>query len=149
MLLFVTTVNITLLVLCVKIYAHYMITTYSRMNTHKCAMIIVHWRAIMTVEISFGNAMVAYEKGKTVQYYSDIKWFDFCDKLKYNFPDLVMCKWRIKPEPVKYSVDVWLDKVPVIDRTDGTLGRYLVGDIRWSEKELEGFKKYSITVEDK
>lgn len=105
----------------------------------------------MTDIISFGTAIVAHEQGKTVQFYNpkygyvdfDIKHNDFsANKLSET-------KWRIKPKPVKYSIDIWMNKTPKIDVACTNFANTLLGSpiIYNSTKTDICNKKVTITVE--
>jgi hypothetical protein len=103
----------------------------------------------MSEIISFGFAMCAVEQGKWVQYSdTELTWFnlhDGCLKLHeaQNF------KWRIKPTPVKYSVDIWLNKEPKIDGGCIHLDTFLFGTpIGYAKNRTDMCNKhFKITVE--
>lgn len=98
--------------------------------------------------ISFGNAMVAHEQGKTVQYYN-VNWRNLSTYNNCSLDVLSSYKWRINPEPVKYSVDMWLDRIPEIDNNCHHLDNFLFGKtITYSKNKTEVCnKKCKITVE--
>ena len=56
--------------------------------------------------------------------------------------------WEIIPEPVKYSVDVWLQKIPKVNRDGGPLEACLFNQRQWSLHQSAGTTKYRITVEE-
>lgn len=102
----------------------------------------------MTEIISFANAMCAHEQGKTVQFEYHESWQEFRKDISFTMSRLIESRWRIKPEPIKYSVDVWLEKTPAIAAKAQTLGQYLVGENNyWELKAGHNYKHYKITVE--
>lgn len=108
----------------------------------------------MTEIISFGTAMLAHKQGKTVQYFDETwsdygdTWSDYGDTCVYSVYLCNRLKWRIKPEPVKYSVDVWLDRVPEIGISYDFF-EYVCGmGAHWNKKSVRDCNKhYKLTVE--
>ena len=99
--------------------------------------------------IPFWLAMKLVSEGKEVQYQleSTAAWIKF-DGIKpaKNYMDNHI-KWRLKPTPVKYSVDIWLDKQPV-SYSSYRFKEILLGDADWSnERTNDCNKKHKITVE--
>ena len=57
--------------------------------------------------------------------------------------------WKIVREPVKYSVDVWLDGRPRVFFNSIDLDDFLFGEaIKWASLKFRGSKKYRVTVEE-
>jgi len=99
-------------------------------------------------EIKFWEAMKAESEGKTVQFRWDEYWHDY-DKSCGISKECHSYKWRIKPEPVKYSVYMWLDRQPEIDNSCHHLDNYLFGkNVTYSKvKSNECIHKVKLTVE--
>jgi hypothetical protein len=56
--------------------------------------------------------------------------------------------WEIVSEPVKYSVDVWLENTPE-KSTAGDIGMYVFGKYgEWRSNKHTKCKKYRVTVEE-
>jgi hypothetical protein len=68
----------------------------------------------------------------------------------YNLFDFKNEGWMIVSDPVKYSVDIWLDGKPYHEPTCLNLFPYLFGeDVSWESKKRPGCNhKYRITVEE-
>lgn len=78
--------------------------------------------------------------------------FEYNDKeagwLRYN-PNQHLEPFTIKKKPVKYSVDVWLEREPQKKKDADYLGYYLTGmNFSWSREPTPGHKQYRITVEE-
>ena len=61
--------------------------------------------------------------------------------------------FTLKPEPIKYSVDVWLGRTPESVNTGSSLTKYLLGQPApsWDREKNEynkHMKKYRITIEE-
>lgn len=97
--------------------------------------------------IPFWQAMKYESEGKTVQYYGEsYAWADF--KIGCLISDYHKKKWRVKPEPVKYSVDIWLDKAPIFDANGCNFANYMLGAANWIRTPNSICnKKCTITVE--
>lgn len=101
----------------------------------------------MTETLEFWEAMKADSEGKDVQFLCIEVWTDFtgCDRVN-NYKTY---KWRIKPEPIKYSKDVWLEQKPRSGELTRTLHHYLFDTSGWSESKTNSFNKhYKVTVEE-
>lgn len=103
----------------------------------------------MSETIEFWQSMKLVHEGKEVQYLSGDVWCDF--KSEGNLYYLINSKWRQKPTQVKYSVDVWLSKIPQSDTSldNTTFHIEIIGSgNHFSRVKTELCnKKYKITVE--
>ena len=108
--------------------------------------------------MKFSEAMAAIEDGKQVQYWTTptgdsmdyAKWIDFKLDSKGNITYYrSILKWRIKSEPVKYSVDIWFHEAPKVNKNYSSLVDYLIDGICWHNARSDFYnKKYRITVEE-
>ena len=99
--------------------------------------------------LEFWQAMKLVSEGKEVQYQleSTAAWINFngTQPAKNYMGNHI--KWRLKPTPVKYSVDIWLDKQPV-SCSSYHFKEMLLGNADWANNQTENCnKKYKITVE--
>jgi hypothetical protein len=103
----------------------------------------------MSEILPFWLAMKHHSEGKSVQFRPK-NHEDWCDFLGKNnmcstcFED----EWRLKPEPVKYSVDIWTDKIPKSEDTHSIYGVTIGNDTNWETKKSNKFNTpVRITVE--
>jgi hypothetical protein len=101
----------------------------------------------MSEVIPFWQAMKLVSEGKEVEYKMSGAWFKY-DKSRGMSEDAFIYEWRIKPTPVKYSVDIWLDGEPISCSNytfkNRVIGEYITSSIIKTEKCN---KHYKITVE--
>jgi hypothetical protein len=98
----------------------------------------------------FHEAMKAYYEGNAVQFYIEATqmWVTFNSLQFLDIHALTQCKWRMKPEPVKYEKEIWLNENPSEGGDRVSLGNYLFNSTDWKGVKHERCPvKVKVTVE--
>jgi hypothetical protein len=102
--------------------------------------------------MEFWEAIKVYTQEKRmIQFESlhDGTWINFDEALCQCPNKYLNRNWRLKPEPVKYSVDIWLDREPVHEDRDFLFKQTILGQntCYLFQQSERCNKKYKITIQ--